>query len=108
MLTLFLTFFFLHTLRHDFVPWVMISLPTLRNEIITGGNDFAPSGMILSACCDEIEQAKKGVCMQKGEVSHSWDPLFYSKHTTTIALMWCGRRWMVVFSYACLGRWPVR
>ena len=52
-------------------------LRTIRNEIITGGIDFTLSGMIRSACCEKIELAKKGVCMQKGEVSHSWDPLFY-------------------------------
>jgi len=56
--TVFFNFFFLHTLRHDFVPYVMTIFCTLRHEIMTGvmilhqaqhygGREFAPFGMIF-------------------------------------------------------------
>jgi len=60
----------LYTFQSDF-------LRNIHNEIITGGIDFTLSGMILLSCCEKIEANKKGVCMQKGEVSHYWDPFFY-------------------------------
>ena len=70
----FLTFFFLHTLRHDFVPWVMIFLRTLLNEIITGGNDSTLSSMIFSVL--SVTRSLRGVM-----ILHF--PVWFFRHAVT-------------------------
>jgi len=76
----FFNFFFLHTLRHDFVPYVMTFFCTLRHEIMTGvmillqalhdgGYEFAPSGMIFGHAVTSLNKQKRGSACKKARYS---------------------------------------
>ena len=80
MATVFFNFFFLHTLRHDFVPYVMIFFCTLRHEIMTGvmilhqahhygGHEFAPSSMIFGHAVTSLNKQKGGSACKKARCS---------------------------------------
>jgi len=75
----FLTFFFLHTLRHDFVPQVMIFLPTLRHEIITGVMILHLPAWFFGHSVTSLNKQKRGSACKKSRYSILVSLLFTPK-----------------------------